>query len=240
MPEHETGGHDLFRQWRETSRGFLDGEALAGETRTRCEEMFAAWSRFAQTWGEAAEVSAGQPGGPFDPAGWMDAGGAGGFGDLWRWFGGDGAADFWSAERAALRGSAEWLAYARALERYNAVMGAAWLKAFGRFAEGLDGESPPDWAAMQARWQAAADAELAGAQSSEAFLDAQRELIRARLACAALLRARVEGLARTLGLPTRAELDSLHEAVHRMGRELRALRARLDAASGADPGEPGA
>jgi hypothetical protein len=31
-----------------------------------------------------------------------------------------------------------------------------------------------------------------------------------------------------LGLPSRAELDDLHQAVHDLKRELRALRARLD------------
>jgi len=162
----------------------------------------------------------------------MDAGGAAGSGGRRRWFGADSGADPWSAEWQALRRSSEWLAYARALARYNAIMAEAWLKAFGRFAQGLGSEATPDWTAMQARWQAAADAELAAAQGSDAFLDAQRELIRARLACTALLRARAESLAGILGLPTRAELDSLHEAVHRLGREVRELRARLDTATG--------
>jgi hypothetical protein len=242
MPGDETGEQDIFRQWREMSRGFLEGGEVAEPLRARCEALFAAWGRFANTGAKAAGAATaggtpGQPGGPFDPAGWMDAGGAGGWGDLWRWFGAVEGPDLWQAERDLLRASAEWAAYARALERYKAVMAAAWLKAFGRFTQGLaDGaaDAPPDWPAMQARWQAAADAELAAAQRSDEFLDAQRELIRARLACAALLRARVEGLAQLLGLPTRAELDALHETVHRMGRELRALRARLDS-TGQDP-----
>jgi hypothetical protein len=222
----------LFRQWHEMSAGFLESGEAGGSLRARCEELFAAWGAFARTWSEAAGASGAQPGGPFDPAGWMDAGGAAGFGDLWRWFGADTAADPWTAERQALRESTEWLAYGRALERYNAVMAEAWLKAFGRFAGGLGGDSPPDWTAMQARWQTAADAELAAAQGSEAFLDAQRELIRARLACTALLRARAETLAGILGLPTRAELDGLHEAIHRLGREVRALRTGHGEGSG--------
>lgn len=256
MSEDRTGEQDLFRQWRKMSQGFLDGGEVAAPLRERCEALFAAWGRFARTWADAAGAKSagagaipGQPGGPFDPASWIDAGGAGGWGDLWRWFGAAGDGDFWQAERDLLRASAEWTAYVQALERYKAVMAAAWLKAFGRFAEGLSGapggppaDAIPDWPAMQARWQAAADAELAAAQRSDEFLDAQRELIRARLACAALLRDRIEGLARILGLPTRVELDALHETVHRMGRELRALRTRLDAAAleaGADTGGGG-
>ncbi|HSF96596.1 MAG TPA: poly(R)-hydroxyalkanoic acid synthase subunit PhaE [Thermohalobaculum sp.] len=240
MPDDDGGMQDVLRQWGEMSRGLLEGGEAAEPLRARCEALFAAWGRFARTWAEAAGAGAPGAGGPFDPAGWMDAGGAGGWGDLWRWFGAAEGGDPWRAERDALRASAEWSAYGRALERYNSVMATAWMKAFGRFAQGLAvgstaAEETPDWAAMQARWQAAADAELASAQGSEEFLDAQRELIRARLACAALLRKRVEGLAQILGLPSRAEIDSLHETVHRMGRELRALRARLDA-TGKEPG----
>jgi hypothetical protein len=248
MPEDGPGEQELFRQWQEMSRGFLDDGGVAEPLRERCEALFAAWGRFARTWAEAAGAKSagdlpGQPGGPFDPASWMDAGGAGGWGDLWRWFGASEGADFWQAERDLLRASQEWTAYARALERYKAVMTAAWLRAFGRFTQGLAGGTPqaalPDWSAMQTRWQAVADAELAAAQGSEEFLDAQRELIRARLACAALLRSRIDGLAQLLGLPTRAELDALHESVHRMGRDLRALRARLDAVDPEDGGESG-
>lgn len=240
MPEDRTGRKDPFQQWRELSRAFLEGGEADGPLRARCEELFAAWGRFANAWAEAAGAAAGQapgqPGGPFDPTAWLDAGGAGGWGDLWRWFGDTDSAEVWGAERDLLRASTEWYAYAAALERYNAVMARAWMKAFGRFAEGMADEvgdgtgDKPDWAATQARWQAAADAELAEAQRSEAFLDAQRELLRARLACAKLLRSRVEGLARLLGLPTRTEIDGLHETLHLIRRELRLLRADLAAA----------
>ena len=235
-PRNRTGGggaaQDFLHQWREMSRGLLEGGEAQAPLRKRCEEMFDAWGRFARTWAEAAGSAGATPGGPFDPSGWMDAGGSGGWGDLWRWFGAAEGGDPWQAGRTALRASAEWAAYVKALDRYNAVMAAAWMKAFARFSEGLPeaaGAEPPDWPALQARWQAAADAEMAAAQGSEDFLDAQRELIRARLACAALLRARIEGLAQILGLPSRAEIDSLHETVHRQGRELRELRSRLEA-----------
>ncbi|MFQ5566452.1 MAG: poly(R)-hydroxyalkanoic acid synthase subunit PhaE, partial [Paracoccaceae bacterium] len=135
--------------------------------------------------------------------------------------------------REALAGSRQWRAYTAALERYRAVMAAAWLAAFKRFTEGLEqddeaGGEPPDWQAIQARWQAAADAELAAAQRGETFLAAQRDLIRARLDCSSLLRGRIELIAQTLGLPTRAELDDLHRTVHGLKREVRALRERLE------------
>ncbi|MEM7497850.1 MAG: poly(R)-hydroxyalkanoic acid synthase subunit PhaE [Pseudomonadota bacterium] len=102
------------------------------------------------------------------------------------------------------------------------------------------------WDRLMAHWRAAADAEVARLQSSEAYLSAQRDLLDTGLALRASLRARAEGLAEFLGLPTRAELDDVHESLHALRREIRSLRrdmarpdtarpdtARPDAAGGA-------
>ena len=241
MSDCGTADQDLFQIWLASSRTFFAAEPMTGEPmpgqpmtaalKERCDELFAAWSRFARVYAEAgAGAQAEATGGPFDPAGWLDAAGGG---DLWRWFGAAQDADPWREERDALTASRQWLAYTAALERYRAVMGAAWLNAFKRFAEELaqdrePGDALPAWEAIQAHWQKAAGAELAAAQRAEDFLAAQRDLIRARLDCSALLRGRIERIAGMLGLPTRAELDDLHQTVHGLKRELRALRARLD------------
>jgi hypothetical protein len=227
------GSRDPFRVWLETSRSFFAAQPLSEPLRERCESLFATWSRFADTYAEAAGArSAAQQGaergGPFDPLGWMDAASGGGFGDLWRWFG---APDGWQAEREALLGSREWGAYTLALGRYQAVMAEAWLDAFRRFSESLAAEhgaatsrEAPRWETIRARWQEAADLELARTMRSQAFLDAQRELIRARLDCAAMIRVRLEHLADLLGMPTRSETDELGERLHRLERKVRALR----------------
>jgi len=222
---------DIFRLWLDGSRAILGG-AETGPLAERCQALFEAWGRFARAYAEASGKALGaSPGGPLDPDLWIAAGG---FGDLWRWFAGPGGTDPLAAERDLLRGSAQGLAYADALQRYNTVMGAAWLSAYRRFAEVLataqkDGAGVPGWDVVARAWREAADAELAAAQCSEAFLAAQRDLIRARLDFAALLRDRVEAAAEALGLPTRAEMDELHRAVHALRREVRALRGRLDA-----------
>jgi hypothetical protein len=246
MSDRGTADQDLFQPWLANSRAFFNAgpmpESMTGPMKEKCEALFAAWNRFARTYGEAASGGA-RKGGPLDPAGWTDTAGGldagGGFGDLWRMFGdpggpGDMSADPWRDERDALIASGQWHAYTAALERYRAVMSAAWLRAFNRFAGELAKDTPvdgaPGWDMIQSRWQAAAEAELAAAQRSEDFLAAQRGLIRARLDCSALLRGRVERIAGMLGLPTRAEVDGLHQALHALKRELRQLRARLDAA----------
>lgn len=229
MADRAAAHGDPFRAWLEASRAFLAAGPLDEPARARCEALFAAWSRFADTYAEAGRAAAGANpgGGPFDPLGWTDAASGGGLGDLWRWFGAA-AASGWQAEREALLGSREWAAYALALGRYQAVMADAWLTAFRRFSEALAAEQPgsgtPSWETIRARWQEAADLELARAMRSDAFLAAQRELIRARLDCARLIRSRLEQLAVTLGLPTRSEVDDLARRVHSLGREVRALR----------------
>jgi len=242
MSDRGTADQDLFQIWLASSRTFFATESMTAPMpdalKEQCEGLFAAWSRFARVYAEASGSTQGEAkgdatGGPFDPVGWLDAAGGGGFGDLWRWFGAAQGADPWREERDTLTASRQWLAYTAALERYRAVMGAAWLAAFKRFAEGMaqdsePGDPLPAWEAIQARWQEAAGAELAAAQRAEDFLAAQRDLIRARLDCSALLRGRIEQIAGMLGLPTRAELDELHQTMHGLKRELRALRARLE------------
>jgi hypothetical protein len=247
MADHGTADQDLFQTWLENSRAFLDAEPMPESMKQKCADLFAAWNRFAQTYGEAASGGA-RKGGPFDPVGWLDAAGGGGYGDLWRWFGDPDGPEPWRAypwrdERDALTASRQWRAYSAALERYRAVMSAAWLRAFKRFADELAKDPPadglPGWDKTQSRWQAAAEAELAAAQRSEDFLAAQRDLIRARLDCSALLRGRIEQIAGMLGLPTRAEVDGLHQNLHGLKRELRTLRARLDARPDGSRGSPG-
>jgi hypothetical protein len=235
MSDRGMADQDLFQIWLASSRAFFAAEPMTApmpdSLKERCEGLFAAWSRFARVYAEAGGGAQGEAtGGPFDPVGWLDAAGGG---DLRRWFGAAQGADPWREERDALTASRQWLAYTAALERYRTVMGAAWLAAFKRFAEGLaqdsdSGDELPDWKAIQARWDEAAGAELAAAQRAEDFLAAQRDLIRTRLDCSSLLRGRIERIAEMLGLPTRAELDDLHRTVHGLKREVRALRARLD------------
>ncbi len=244
MADRGTADQDLFQIWLASSRAFFATDSveslMADSLKQKCEGLFDAWNRFARTYAEAS--SAGAQGGPFDPVGWLDAAGDSGFGDLWRWFGATDGTDPWREERDALTASRQWRAYMTALERFRAVMGAAWLKVFKRFTEALaqdsnpQGPGPhastsgghPDWEVIQARWQQAAGVELAAAQRSEEFLAAQRDLIRARLDCSALLRERTERFAGMLGLPTRAEVDGLHQTIHDLKRGLRTLRTRLD------------
>jgi poly[(R)-3-hydroxyalkanoate] polymerase subunit PhaE len=232
MSDRGAADQDLFQIWLSSSRRFLDAGlgsgSMTGDLRDKCAGLFTTWNRFAQAYAQASGVVPGEAtGGPFDPVGWIDAAGGGGYGDLWHWLGNAGE----NAGRDALTGTREWQAYSAALERYRTVMGAAWSRAFKNFAEEMTadrdrGENAPGWEEMQTTWQRAASAEMAIAQRSDDFLDAQRELIRARLDCTARLRGQIERIAGLLGLPTRAELDDLHQNVHDLKREIRKLRGQ--------------
>ncbi|MEM6358424.1 MAG: poly(R)-hydroxyalkanoic acid synthase subunit PhaE, partial [Pseudomonadota bacterium] len=129
--------------------------------------------------------------------------------------------------------------------QFRMLVAEGWLRAFRSFAENLaadDGAPEPPgpvaeaaggaaeardaaaWDRLVAHWRRAADAEMARLQSSEAYLNAQRDLLDAGLALRASLRARAERMAAFLGLPTRAELDDVHAELHALRREMRAMR----------------
>ncbi|MEO1721852.1 MAG: poly(R)-hydroxyalkanoic acid synthase subunit PhaE [Pseudomonadota bacterium] len=207
---------------------------------------FEAWSRFLEAMAEAHEARAGRAGAsPFDPAGWLRGAGDGGMADLWRWLEGPDFADIFGEERRLLREGREWLRFTAALEQFRMLVAEGWLRAFRSFAENLaadDGAPEPPgplaeaaggateardaaaWDRLVAHWRRAADAEMARLQSSEAYLNAQRDLLDAGLALRASLRARAERMAAFLGLPTRAELDDVHAELHALRREMRAMK----------------
>ncbi|MDT8342883.1 MAG: poly(R)-hydroxyalkanoic acid synthase subunit PhaE [Thermohalobaculum sp.] len=238
---------DLFRLWLEGARAFADAGPAAGAAWPRAEAMHKAWTRFAEAFAAAhADRAAGPGASPLDPAGWLRPEGQGGMADLWRWFEGPELADILREERTAIRATREWIAFSAALEQFRAVVAEGWMRAFKGFVERLSADlaaareakrPDPDWHAMTALWREVADAEMARTHRSAAFLAAQRDLIEAQIAVRQTLRARIDRLAGFLGLPTRAELDDLHETVHALRRELRALRR--GAGSGPDRGPEG-
>ena len=222
MSGNDEAERNPFQDWLAASQSFLSEGAMDPHLHEKAQALFDAWQRFGTVMANAGGAAA-DAGGPFDPAGWIDMAGAGGFGDLWFWFSGAPA-----GPAKALQASREWAAYGTALTRYRAVLGAAWLAAFRHFAGDITGEeaAAADFATMQAAWQRAAERELAAAQRSETYLAAQRDLLRARLDCAKVLRRQADEFALLLGLPTRAEVDALHQAVHDLRRELRARKGR--------------
>jgi hypothetical protein len=133
-----------------------------------------------------------------------------------------------------MRGTREWLAYLAAVEQLKSVMAEAWLTAFRAFVERLagedraaraDGRPAPGWDRIEALWAVEMRETLNATYRGAAFLCASRDLLRAETDLRRGLRAQVEGVATALGLPTRAEIDDLSEAVDGLRRQMRRMRA---------------
>ena len=226
---------DLIRLWLEAGRAFSGGSGDgAGQAWQRAEALFSGWTGFAEAFAEeAARRDRGPGASPFDPAGWMRPPGEGGMADLWRWLEGPDFADLFAEERRLVAESREWAAFTAALEQYRGVIGQGWLAAFRAFAEAVlergeaaraEGRAPPGWDETVALWRGIADAEMGRTYRSDAFLTAQRQLVEAWLALRERVRARIERFSELLGIPTRREVDDLHETVAELRREIRALR----------------
>lgn len=221
---------DLLRLWLDAQPGAASADAGA-EVWRRAEELFRSWTRLTQAFGTPSAEAAGL----FDPAAWLKPEGEAGLALLSGWLGGRGgpAADPLGQGAERVSGSREWVAYAAALERHRAITGAAWMAAFREFAERArrladdarrHGNPAPGWAELETLWREIADAEFAATQRSKPYLEAQATLLAAGLKARARLRAEVEAMAELLGLPTRAEVDDMAEAIHRLRREIRALK----------------
>ena len=178
----------------------------------------------------------------FDPRGWFS--GANEVDQtLQRMAEGPQLADLWNTERKFLAVFNAWVAMRQKSLEHNKVMLEAWMKAAGAFAKTLNqradkGEALESWREVLALWVETANEVLLETQRSEAFLNTQRDLVKA----SSDLRLAQQGLAEfyseMFGYPTRTELDDVHRTVTELRRELRAFkrqsRAPRPATEGAD------
>jgi hypothetical protein len=129
----------------------------------------------------------------------------------------------------------EWLT---ALEAWSTVLAGIASDTAARFAAQLASSAPPPTlrAAFDC-WIDCAEAAFQHAAHSDAFVTAQARLINAFVAERARQQTLVEQAARALGLPTRAEVDGLHDAVRALRQQpppaTRPVAARRASAPGA-------
>ncbi|WP_170386307.1 poly(R)-hydroxyalkanoic acid synthase subunit PhaE [Ruegeria atlantica] len=143
-------------------------------------------------------------------------------------------ADIGTLERQGLKATKEWLALREASAEYRMVTAKAWSKAFERFSK--EAMADPDiWKTgprvVITRWLEIANDELIATQRTDAFLKAQRKLLRAGVDYRLREREMVELWCETHSIPTRTEIDDLHEMVYRLRRELRDLKKIVAAQS---------
>jgi hypothetical protein len=205
---------------------------------------------FARSWSNAAELSSsltkrlGETGDGradplaaamltkiFDPRGWFSA--TSEMDEvLGRMAEGPRLADLWNAERRLGAVFTAWVALRRRSLEHQTIMLDGWTRATGAFAKLLNeradrGEAPlASWRELLALWTETANETLLELQSSEAFLQRQRELLKASTDLRLAQREVAEFYSEMFGYPTRAELDDVHRTVTELRRELRAMKRR--------------
>jgi class III poly(R)-hydroxyalkanoic acid synthase PhaE subunit len=138
-------------------------------------------------------------------------------------------ADLWNTERKFMAVSNAWVAMRRHSLEHNTVMLEAWMKAAGDFARTLNeraerGETLESSREVTALWVETANEVLLEAQRSDAFLETQRDLLRASTDLRLAQQELAEFYSEMFGYPTRTELDDVHKTVTELRRELRAFK----------------
>ena len=128
-----------------------------------------------------------------------------------------------------------WMGVAQRGAEYGAVVSQVWIAAYADFLQALqaaaaEGKPARSGRELLDRWTATVNERLLKAQRSDTFLEAQRRLLDAMLTSRAAERELVEIGAKAADMPTRAELDDVHKALHAVKRELRALQRKLASA----------
>ena len=127
----------------------------------------------------------------------------------------------------ALAGSPEARALSQAIASHRALVGGAFQRMAQKVTRYAATDAPLTLQAAQARWIAAAHAELDALHASDAFLASQAKVVAAAVALRAAEAAAAAAWCVAHALPTRAEVDDLARTVAALRRELRALKRDL-------------
>lgn len=146
--------------------------------------------------------------------------------------------DLATLENQRLKATREWIALREASTEYRAVTAKAWGRAFEQFSKDM-ADDPEIWTSGMRpiinRWLDIANKELISTQRTDAFLEAQRKLLRAGVDYRLREREMVEVWCETHSMPTRTEIDDLHSMVHQLRRDVRTLKKQLQAQQAAAP-----
>lgn len=143
-------------------------------------------------------------------------------------------ADLATLENRSVKSTQEWAALREANAAYKMVTIKAWNRAFKTFTDHMI-DKPKTWAdgptAITRLWLSIANDELIKTQRTDEFLSAQRNLLRAGVDYRLRERQIMEQWCETHSMPTRSEIDDLHEIVHTLRREVRHLKRTIEAST---------
>ena len=141
-------------------------------------------------------------------------------------------ADIGAIEKKFLKSSKDLQDFRDASHRYQEIIAGAWLKAYQRFSDELldnfqQGEINSE-ASLQ-RWLKIADEELVETLRSEDYLKAQQEFFAKGTAYKLKYQEFVEMWCEGHTIPTRSEIDDLHQVIYELRRDVRGLKKELKA-----------
>jgi hypothetical protein len=250
---------DLWNQQAEQTRNWFEAqsrlaeppEGWGGTTASSADnlaamtELWRSWNALSGSLGrklptitDTAGVAGGALGRVLDPMSLSLLGGSQVGDAIRRMVEGPRFADVGAMEQRTANVMQLWLDFQVAARSYEQVVAEAWTRASQRFGAELatrraDGtQTPPAKEALQL-WLDTANETLLETHRSEAFLTAQRRLLRSGMDFLLAERELVETLVEPAGLPTRTEIDEVHRTVQDLKRRVRALEKER-----ADVGRP--
>ncbi|WP_020180030.1 poly(R)-hydroxyalkanoic acid synthase subunit PhaE [Methylopila sp. M107] len=152
-------------------------------------------------------------------------------------------ADMQHFDRELYAVMAAWLELRQRMAAYQANASVPWNKAFERYGAAVaasgaqGGDKEFDWRKAFAAWSEIANEELLRNQRSEAFLTAQRDLLRSALELRTRQQAVADSVGKLFGFPTQQDFDELTRQFTELKRELRA-HVRSQRAAAATPAQP--
>ena len=243
---------ELYDQQAKVAQGWLDGQAQLASTlagagssgdspaRTAADdaaalaELWRSWMALGSLGGSLPGMQAGGTanetlGKMLDPVSLSLMGGNQVGEAIRRMTEGPRFADLGVIERRMARVMELYLAVQTSARKYEAVIAGAWSEANQRFAAQVaERFAKPREEALPAGgylrlWLDIANDVLVQTHRTEGFLQAQRQLLRDGMEFLLAEREMVEQLVEPAGLPTRSEIDELHQSVQVLKRKVRAL-----------------
>jgi len=146
-------------------------------------------------------------------------------------------ADVWDFDRKVALAFAAWIGLRTRLASYNAVASAPWTEASRKFVEEIskgkaEGTQAPGWRELFAKWAEISNQELIKNQRTDAFLQAQKELLQAALEYRSRQNDVSDAISALFDLPTRRDLDEVTRQLTELRREVRALRRDKEQSKG--------
>ena len=143
-------------------------------------------------------------------------------------------ADVWDFDRKLALAFGAWIDLRARLASYNAVASAPWTEASRQFLEAMSKSKTESlgWRGMFAKWAEISNQELIKNQRTDAFLEAQKELLHAALKYRSRQNDVSDAISALFDLPTRRDLDGITRQLTELRREVRALRREKEQSKG--------